>query len=79
MLVARAKPFPKIHDLSKLSDLCEDTGILVPVSKDLLETLSDFAVTARYPSGVPTIEDAREAFETAKAVRKFARKYLTLD
>jgi len=76
MLVARAKPFPKIHDLSKLSDLCEEAGILVPVSKDLLETLSDFAVAARYPSGVPSIEDAREALETARAVRKFARKFL---
>ena len=76
MLVARVKPFPKIHDLSKLGDLCEEAGILVPVSKDLLETLSDFAAMARDPSGVPTIEDAREAFETAQVVRKFARKFL---
>ncbi len=78
MLVARAKPFPKIHDLSKLSDLCEQAGILVPVSRDLLEPLSDFAVTARYPGGAPSIEEAREGLETAKAVRKFARKFLNV-
>ncbi len=76
ILVARDVSFPKIHDLSKLSDLCEQAGVIVPISRDALEILADFAVTTRYPGGIPSIEDAREALETARAIRKFARKFL---
>jgi HEPN domain-containing protein len=40
--------------------------------------LSDYAVATRYPGEMPTAEDAKEAIDIAKSVRKFARKWLGL-
>jgi hypothetical protein len=34
------------------------------------------AVLVRYPGDIPTPEDAREALEIAKTVRRFARRFL---
>ncbi|MGB8645166.1 MAG: HEPN domain-containing protein [Anaerolineae bacterium] len=42
----------------------------------LLDTLSGFAVTTRYPGVSPTADDAREAIKIAKSVRSFARSLL---
>jgi HEPN domain-containing protein len=78
ILVERGQAFPKIHDLSRLSVLCEQAGVIVLVSEDQLETLSHHAVQTRYPDDIPTLEEAREAVETARAVRKFTRKFLHL-
>ena len=76
LLVERKRGFPKIHDLLKLLNLCETAGVLVPIDEDALDSLTKFAVVTRYPGNAPSIEQAREALETAKAVRKFARKFL---
>jgi HEPN domain-containing protein len=76
MLVAHDKPFPKTHDLIQLNQLCAHAGILIEIDARRLNTLGDDAVRVRYPGADPSVEDAREALETAKAVRKFARKYL---
>lgn len=46
------------------------------MNEDDLDKLSAFAVEVRYPGIQPTSEEAREALQTAKAVRKFARKIL---
>ena len=78
MLVARKRPFAKVHDLVQISDLSYQAGILVPVDQDALDRLSKFAVTARYPGSAPTLAQAREAYQTARTVRKFARKILGL-
>lgn len=78
MLIAKKKTFPKIHDLLQLSVLCEQAGIIVPVAEDSLDRLTKFAVVSRYPGNVPTSNQARDALETAKAVRKFARKFLNV-
>jgi HEPN domain-containing protein len=78
ILTTKGKTFPKTHDLLELSNLCAQAGVIVPVPIDSLDVLSDHAVQTRYPADAPTIEDAREAFETAQAVRKFARKYLNV-
>jgi HEPN domain-containing protein len=78
MLVARSKPFPKTHDLIQLSGLCAQAGILVEIDNKRLNTLSDHAVRVRYPGANPSVQDARAALETAKAVRKFARKFLNV-
>ena len=67
---------PKTHDLVALYDLCEASGILIPVSSESFQKLSDYAVRIRYPGDDPTIDEAREAVEIAKSVRKFARKIL---
>jgi hypothetical protein len=37
---------------------------------------SDYAVRARYPGDEPTIEEARDAVATARAVRRIARSLL---
>ncbi len=78
MLVALKQRFPKAHDLVALNKQCEESGILITVSEDGLQRLSYHAVETRYPGQVPSIEDAREALETAKAVRRFARKFLNV-
>lgn len=78
MLVMKGKSFPKTHDLIELMRLCEKAGIIVPIAEDPLDKLSDWAATARYPSAIPTLLEAREALETAKTVRKFARKFLNV-
>jgi len=46
------------------------------VKEDDLDKLSAFAVEVRYPGIQPTPEEAREALQTARAVRKFVRKFL---
>jgi HEPN domain-containing protein len=38
--------------------------------------LSDHAVRTRYPGEEPTVDEAREALRTARAVRRFARQLL---
>jgi hypothetical protein len=43
-----------------------------------LNDLSDYAVLTRYPGDDPTLEEARDALEIAKAVRRFARKLLNV-
>jgi len=78
MLVARGKAFPKTHDLILLNNLCAQTGIFVGIDPKQLNTLSDSAVRSRYPGAAQTVDEARDALEIAKAVRKFARKYLNV-
>lgn len=78
MLVVRKTPFPKTHDLIQLSGLCAQAGILVEIDNKRLNTLADHSVRVRYPGADPSVEDAREAIETAQAVRRFARKFLNV-
>lgn len=78
MLVARKKSFPKTHDLIILSDLCEQAGILLGMDKRQFNDLSDHAVRVRYPGTEPTFDETRQALDTAKIVRKFARKFLNV-
>ncbi len=79
LLLSRDLTFPKTHDLPTLNSLCEQAGILTGFSPKLLTLLSDYAVASRYPGEEPTLEEAREALEIAKTVRRFARKWLRLD
>jgi HEPN domain-containing protein len=76
ILVSLGKTFPKTHDLLMLQTLCQQGGILIPVEAKRLNMLSDHAVRIRYPGEDATLEEAREALEIAKAVRKFAGKLL---
>lgn len=78
MLVSRKAYFPKTHDLSALNTICIENGILTSFSTALLTVLSDYAVATRYPGEMPTVEDAKEAIEIAKSVRKFARGWFGL-
>lgn len=75
LLVARKQTFPKVHDLQALSDLCNQIGILLPFAVDSLDRLTSHATRTRYPGENPTLEEAREALEIARAVRRFGRKF----
>ena len=78
LLVSKKAYFPKTHDLSALNMICAENGILTGFSTANLVVLTDHAVATRYPGEMPTIEDAREALEIAKSIRKFARNWLGL-
>ena len=68
--------FPKLHDLVILDRMCNDAGIITGFDQVQLVDLSEHAVTTRYPGAHLTLEDAKEALEIAKSIRKFARAYL---
>jgi HEPN domain-containing protein len=76
LLIARGVIFSKVHDLLLLNDQCTKAGVLLGVDEKRLNTLSDHAVKVRYPGDDPTPDEAREAVEIAKAVRRFARIWL---
>jgi HEPN domain-containing protein len=78
LLVAKGLKVAKTHDLLLLSKQCEKAGILVAMEPKKLNDLSDYAVLTRYPGDIPTLEEARDALEIAKAVRRFARKLLNV-
>jgi len=78
ILISGQVPFSKTHDLLLLNDLCDRAGALLGLDGQRLNTLSDHAVKARYPGDDPTPEEAREALEIAKTVRRFARIFLGL-
>ena len=76
LLVARGQPFSKTHDLAALSDLCLQNGIIIPLDQDALQRLAGYAVQVRYPGEDPTSDEAHQALQTARIVRRFARKLL---
>jgi HEPN domain-containing protein len=76
ILVSKGVAFAKVHDLLLLSGQCEKAGVLVAIEAKQLSTLSDYAVRVRYPGDDPTPDEAREAVEIAKAMRRFARTFL---
>ncbi len=76
ILIARGRRFPKTHDPLQLNTLCAQAGVLAPLNIRDLSTLSHHAVRTRYPGEEPTVDEAGEALETARAVRRFARQLL---
>jgi HEPN domain-containing protein len=78
LLVSKKAGFPMTHDLLLLNNLCSSSGILLEIDSKLLNTLTDFAVRTRYPGEEPTLNDAKEAIETTKLIRIFARRFLGL-
>jgi len=78
IIIHKGSAFPKTHDLNALSDICDANGIFLGMNESDLETLSGYAVTARYPSADPSKEDMQEALHLAKTIRKFSRMFLGL-
>ncbi len=69
--------FQKIHSLLYLAELAETKAPIPDDIYALLETLEDYAVDIRYPTGWsdPPPLDSAEAFETAqKAIQYFQSK-----
>jgi len=78
LLIRKDFDFPKTHDLPTLNTLCNQNGILTGFDPQQLADLTKYAVQARYPGSQPTREEAKEAIEIAKTVRRFARSFLGL-
>jgi len=76
ILVLQQRPFPRTHDLRLLSNLCTQSGVLVEINEEVLDLLSSYALRARYPGDVPTLEEARDALRITRIMRRFARKWL---
>jgi len=72
ILTFQQAPFPRTHDLAALGVLCQQNGIILPISDDDLERLSAYAVEIRYRGMQPTAEEAQDALQIARNLRKFA-------
>jgi HEPN domain-containing protein len=77
LLMSRQIVFPRTHDLAALGSLCQQHGIVLPISDDHLELLSAYAVEARYPGTLPSKEEALEAIKVAQTMRRFIKKMLS--
>ena len=53
LLVARAQPFPRTHDVAALHDLCIQAVLRIPIEVEQLERLNAYAVQVRYPGDDP--------------------------
>lgn len=78
VLIASGKTVIKTHDLNVLYDACVAAGATLALNTAELDNLSKYAVETRYPSGEPTLEQAREALRVANKARKVLRKTLGL-
>jgi HEPN domain-containing protein len=78
LLILKDVDFPRMHDLPTLNTLCGQTGILTGFDLQQLADLTRYAVQARYPGSQLTREEAKEALEIAKTVRRLARSFLGL-
>ena len=78
ILVLKGSAFPKTHDLTALSKMCEENSVLIGMDEDSLDILSGYAVATRYPGAEPPLDDTRDALQTTKAIRRFARSFLGL-
>ena len=70
LLTEHETPFPKIHDLVKLGEMCFQ---IIPELKSMeadLDLLSRYAVAFRYPGAIATQEEARAAISAMEKVRK---------
>jgi len=76
LLISKGAVFPKTHDLLLLNNLCSVVGIFLEISPKQLNTLTDYAVRTRYPGEEPNVDDAKEAIELTKLVRKLAKGFL---
>jgi HEPN domain-containing protein len=79
MLTYKNVRFPKTQDLLALETLCNHAGILTNLVQDDVDKLSSYAVQAYGPPDFQiTPDDAHEAMEIAKTIRRFARAFLGL-
>ena len=72
-------PFGKTHEIGELITRCEKRDKEISALKEEADELTDYAVEIRYPDAmvVPTLEEAREAVETAGRVKDFVLKKIT--
>ena len=64
LLIAKAIPFPKTHNIRTLLDILPK-DVIAPAEVENAAILTDYAVTSRYPGDIESIEEE----EYMKAVR----------
>ncbi len=76
-LVSKNISFPKIHDLNRLCDLCANANPVFSELLPLIDGLTIFSVTPRYPDMIDdlTVEDAQQAYQNAIVVKEFILKH----
>jgi len=72
-LVEAGIDFPKTHDLCAVLDLVLRVEPAWERLRDGLNALGNLAVEVRYPGASSSVEEAREALDTAEAVRAAVR------
>jgi HEPN domain-containing protein len=78
LLVRRGLGFPKTHDLIQLKNLLVPIDADVQLLTPVLTVLNPYGVDVRYPGIQATPQDAREAVQSMKVMRKFVRAKLGL-
>lgn len=78
LLIKLGVEFPYVHDLARLLALVEDAGIEIPQPIRQAETLTRFAIIARYPglAGEVSEEEYGEAISLAEGVLRWAKNRL---
>ena len=66
---------PRIHDLIRLYNLIEESGIELDIEKDLLLQVNDVYIDSRYPAdtglipqGKPSVQKGKEFYNLAKEI-----------
>ncbi|MEM5861346.1 MAG: HEPN domain-containing protein [Candidatus Aenigmatarchaeota archaeon] len=79
-LVASNVEFGRVHSIEYLIKLCEKIDKEFEFLYDITANLTDYAIDVRYPDEfyMPTIEEAKKAFESAKKVKDFIFKKLNI-
>ena len=75
-LIYRGTMFPKMHNLVALLEMCVSLDETFEQLRDPLVQLNSYATEVRYPGKYATIEEAREAIQAMKLVRRFVRTKL---
>ncbi len=78
LLVRRGIGFPKTHDLIQLKNLIVAADADVQLLTPAFTILNPYGIDVRYPGIQATPEDAQEAIQAMKTVRKFVRAKLGL-
>jgi len=78
VLTEEGRPFPKIHDLVKLSEGCIDRMAHLRLYEADLDVLSRYAIAFRYPGESATKRDAQVALLAMRHVRALIREHLGL-
>ncbi len=70
-LTSKKQKFPKSHDLGKLLTEASKSDGTMELIRDLIEPLTDYAVSSRYPGEQPSRTEAKQAVKVAEEAQKF--------
>ena len=78
VLIINNISYPKTHNIRTLLDLLPKEIVFLPTDVDAATTLTDYAVSGRYPDEVEEVneEEYREAVRLAQAVVQWAESIL---